>query len=207
MLKIYFALFFSVFSSIVFGQKWEKMTYQSFLKEYSNYLEQQPSSLFKVDIKTTIYQTISDAVPYTIQNAQLSVFENNNYQYSSAAAMQMQNDKFKLDIDTVEKKVMLSKRISSDLLGYKSNQFDKIDSSLYEFYSTTQANSRLFKVVEKKRVSSMQVVTFNFDKNNHRLNQMEMVYWSSNFMQTSMEDTSLERPKIILDLLLNSIHG
>ena len=201
MKRMVFYCFMALLPLMSFGQKWKQTTYSSFLKEYSGLLNVQPKELYEIGMSTSVYKTISDATPVVQQKSQLSVFKNNNYMYSSEASIQIQKDDLKIDIDTLEKRVMLSKGIAADLLGYNPKQFDHIDSTKYTFYVATEGDKRYLRVVENNRVSSMQTVSFVFNKTSKHLLRMEMIYWPGNFMMASLDDESIEQPKVAIDYL------
>lgn len=181
------------------AQKWQKTNYSSFVREYSNLLEAQPKEMYNVRITTSVFQQASDAVPTVTQQSVLKVYKANDYAFQSESTLQIQNGKLRIDVDTAEQQVVLSNGVSSDLLGFKKGQFDKIDSTQYRFYTCTEGSKRLLKVEEINPVSSMQTVCFEFNKTDNRISRLEMIYWPANFTMSSLDDQSIEQPKVTME--------
>lgn len=182
-----------------FSQKWKTVSYKQFKQEYTRLLAAQPEEMYSVQIKTLIFSGTTQAEPKVTQDAVLSVYKQNQYSFVSGATIQLQRNNLKLDIDTDEKQVVLSKGVDSQLMGYKPGQFDNIDSTRYRFYAMSGAKGISLRVEEIKPVSSMQLVSFSFDKTTNKIMQLEMIYWPSNFEYESLDDATLEQPKIRMD--------
>lgn len=159
---------------------------------------QQPKEMYHVDISTSIFRSATDVKAYTVQQSALRVYKDNNYSYTSESTIQIQQDKLSIDIDTNERRVILSNRLNSDLLGFKAGQFDNIDSTRYRFYCSTVESKRYLKVEEVEKLSSMQTVCFVFDKQTNKISQLEMLYWPANYTMNSLDDVSLEQPKVVM---------
>jgi len=198
-MKIIVSILFLVVCGTSLAQKWQKVPYRTFKKEYSQLLTQQPKELYSVGISTHVFEQVNASTPKTTQKSVLSVYTGSDYSFSSGGTMQLQQRELKIDIDTTEKQVVLSKGVKEDLLGYKEGQFDQIDSTKYRFFQAVEGNKIYLKVEEVSRISSMQIVSFVFDKTQKRILSLEMVYWPANYEYQSLDDQTLEQPKVRLD--------
>ncbi len=181
------------------AQTWEKATYNVFLKEFTQLLQKQPESWYSTTISTSVYMNVNAPKAEDVKVSKLSVYGPKDYVFQSGEAIQIQHEKLKIDIDTVEKQVLLSKAVDGNLMGFQPEQFDNIDSTKYEFYFITKGNRKLLKVVEKIRLSSMQSLIFEFDKTKNELRVLEMLYWPSNYSMNELGDQTDEQPLVRLE--------
>ena len=179
------------------AQNWEKTAYSAFKKEYSNLLLNQPKSWFSTKVRTSVFADVNDAAAKEVTTAHFRLFDENNYAFETNGMIQIQKDKLKLDIDTVERQVVLSKSIPAELTMFKSDQFDRIDSTRYEFFSMNKGNRRLLRVTEKVQLSAMKSLYFEFEKN--ILQKVEIYYWPTNFTSNNLDDESTEQPMVRLE--------
>ncbi len=188
-----------VFFSKVYSQTWEKASYSVFLKEFSQLLQKQPDSWFSTTIKTSVYVNAGDANAENVQVSKLNVYGPKDFVFQSGEAIQIQKGNFKLDIDTLDKQVLLSNAVEGSMMGFQPKQFDHIDSSKYEFYKTIKGGRKLLKIVEKIPLSSMQILVFEFDNTKGELRGLEMWYWPSNYTMNELADETIEQPLVRLE--------
>lgn len=180
-------------------QDWKPMSFKSFVQEYEGYLKRQPEEWYQVEIRTTVYQNEKAVTPLEDQSTKLQVFSKNNYRYGTEGNFQIQNGNLKLNVDTLDKTVVLSDAANEELLGYKAGMFGNIDSTLYTFFYSTTKTGQLLKLVEKKPVSSNESIVFGFEKSSGRMTKLQMIYWPGNYVLQDLADGSNEQPMVVLD--------
>ena len=182
-----------------FGQTWKQVSYASFKKEHTQLLEKQPKEMYRLKIKTSIFENIKSSKPIMNEESLLQVYEDNNYSYHSKSAFQLQKGKYKINVDTIDHNVLLSNAINSDMLGYNPSQFEGIDSTRYTFYTAAYNGLNYLRVKENLALSSMEYVTFVYDKTTNRINQLELIYWPANYQSKDIADETREQPRVIID--------
>lgn len=175
------------------------MSFKSFVNEYERYLKQQPEEWYQVEIRTTVYQSEKSTNPMEEQLTTLQMFTKNNYRYGTAGNFQLQNGELKLNVDTLSKNVVLSDAMNDELLGYKAGMFSNTDSTLYTFFTASTKTGQLFRIVEKKPVSSVASLVFGFEKISGRMTKLQMVYWPGNYVLQDLADESSEQPMVVLE--------
>ena len=194
MKSTFFTLLLTLLTFSLSAQKWEKVAYSTFIKDYTKYLKKQPQAWFTTEITTSLYSNKNQDKPETVQQSQLSVFGEKEYLFVSEGTIQLQMQEVKIDIDTLEKTVLLSKALDVSITTLQPDLFSSVDSTKYEFYTGLKENRRWLKVVEKTPVSSMKTLVFEFDLTKSTLLQLDMFYWPSNYLTGELEDETIEEP-------------
>lgn len=184
--------------SAVYAQKVTSCSFAAFSKEYTKLIDLQPERNYVVGISSTYYEKQTDPQPLQKGTGSLKVFENDQYVYSEGGAIQIQEGSIRLDIDTLKKRILVSKaNVFQDFLKQVSGLAD-MDSTNYTISKTTTKQKIVYVVTEKKQVSQYQTVKMSFDAVSSHFIELELLFWPGNYTSTDLLDESMESPKVLM---------
>lgn len=181
-----------------YAQKTVHCSFTTFGKEYQKLLDSQPSKNYSVSITSTYYRDAADKDPMEKSVSVLKVFENNHYIYNGGANVQIQEGDFRLDIDTVKKRMLVSKSNKFEEFLAQYPRFEELDSNRYTITKTESKQRITYELTELKRYSQYHVIKFSFDNVTKQFLELEMLFWPQNYTSTNLEDGSMEAPRMIL---------
>jgi len=191
-----FVLFISIFlSGIVLSQENKyQVSFTSFVKEYSTYLEKQPSSNSKCKVKSTLYDD-RDLKKVINSDEGYLILGTDNYQYYKSTKQEvLQNETCKLVIDSSAKTVVVG-AVSKELFtGSVTDYLKNADSTQYRFHKWSDKNAVYFKITELFPVSTNQESVFVFDLKTMKMVKVEFTFWPRNYFSASLDDETLEQP-------------
>jgi hypothetical protein len=179
------------------AQTKKTIPFSDFTKEYKGLIAQQPEQNYSVEINLFYFDSKEKSQIIQTQVSELKVLEGKRYIYNSGATIQIQEEEIRLDIDTVLKRILVSKAklqpfdISSNLL------FENIDSSNYLITKSLAKEKLVYEITEEKQLSNYQTISFVFDIKTKRFMSLELLLWPANYSAESLEDESDEQPFIV----------
>lgn len=168
-------------------------TFSSKHKLYVEMMSIQPKKNFKSEVQTVIY---SDAKKSSIVKSDLGTItagDSGYIQYLSANSWFVQTPEVALSLDKSIKKCFITAPRDIQNLTPGGNMAI-LDSVQYSIQMNENADSWTFQVKEKVKLSDIENVTVIFDKKTKLIKQIEMTFWSSNYLSEEQNDQTVENP-------------
>lgn len=189
---------FALLVSASYAQKVINCSFTTFSKEYTKLMALQPVKNYAVVISTTYYEKQTDPKPREKKSGNLKVFENDQYAYTEGSAIQIQEGAIRIDIDTVKKRILVSKaNVFQDFLKQVSGLSD-MDSTNYKITKTVTKQKIMYVVTEQKQVSQYQTIKMSFDVVTNHFLEMELLFWPNNYTSADLLDESMESPRVLM---------
>lgn len=191
-------LVFTLCVTFSFSQNWKKESFLNFTKEYQRLLSKLPQENYEVDIDFNYFMDAKEIKPVETDHAHLQVYTDLTYVYRSTKTAQIQLNSFRIDIDSSQKEVYISKPHKQNNFFLSNEELSKLDSTAYEIQKKKVGDLLYFKLIELKQMSQIQTTIFCFDLKKVSFNSLEMTYWPMNYEMNSLEDESYESPKVYM---------
>lgn len=194
--NLFFILIFVLAGNCI-GQTKKAIPFVTFLKDYDRLINLQPTKNYHVKITTEYFTSVDNNDPAQSQSTELMVLEENGYVYDMGSTLQIQEDDLRIDIDTVRKRILISKAKMLDLNFGSDQMLEKMDSANYSVSKIITKEKITYELSENKQLSNYKTISFQFDAKNNNFLGLELNLWPQNYTSEQLEDESTESPKLI----------
>jgi uncharacterized protein (UPF0262 family) len=179
------------------AQTKKAIPFSDFKEEYKNLIAQQPVQNYSVGINLFYYDSKERKQTIQMQVSELKVLEGNRYIYNSGANIQIQEGDIRLDIDTILKRILVSKSKLQPFDIASNSTFENIDSLNYRITKSVMKDKLIYEISEDKQSTNYQTISFIFDMKTKNFLGLELLLWPSNYSSEKLDDESTEQPFIV----------
>lgn len=190
-------VFLILCSMNTFAQATKTISFGSFKKEYKELIAKQPDQNYSVGINFFYFNSKEEKETMQSQISELKVLEGNRYIYQSGSNIQIQEGDIRLDIDTILKRILVSKAKLQRFDITSDSMFMNLDSSKYLITKSTNKSQLTYVISEQEQLSNYQEITFIFELKTNRFMGLELLLWPANYSAEHLEDESKEQPFIV----------
>src|SRR6218665_3007300 len=193
-----FLLLFVLTSTAGFSQKSVELSFASFIQEYNVLLAKQPVSNYQVTINNLQYVNATDAKPLEKTVTKLLVTKELCFAFESNEGLMIQNEKVRINVDTVNKVIYLAKPIElkslTDVSGLQ--RMDSLGIHVRKSISTDKVKYILEQSIER---SSFQTITIAFNSKTNHISSVEILPWPGDYLREESDEVIFESPKTVYE--------
>ncbi len=187
------------FTSIpAIAQEKKIISYTQFCNEYTALLKKQPASNYRVGLTTKLYSDVNSGAIAMESKGTIEQGSEGIQLVRSGSKVLVQDKNQRLEIDTLERSIMVIHPMKTAVGVDFSEQLKNCDSTKYVFYKQVVKGNSRFIVKELEPQSSNEEVIMEFNGKSGSIQSLSVLYWKSNYSMNDLNDVSQEQPKLEL---------
>lgn len=150
---------------------------------------------YSLSYQRVIYRNAADADPMLTDKGSIFRGKNTEYRSQSTGNLTIQNNEMKIVVDSVQKLVSLFKTDTLFQTIDLKKFMDQTVSERYSFKRELSGNSIHYILIPKSNLEGITEIWIN--KNDFEITRIEMLLPKANYFSESMDDATLETPRLI----------